>query len=57
MKQMGMNYSDVAHSIGVVPSNVRKYILFRNHSVSQQKVLAIASNLGITVSLKIELDE
>lgn len=54
MDHGNIGYRQAADYLGVDPSNVRKYIVDREHSISQQKVISLAAMLGLSVEIKIE---
>lgn len=53
MGQRKMSIHDAAEYLGVNHSNVRKYIKNMEHSISQQKVIALAAHLDIGLELNI----
>lgn len=53
LSQRNMSHHDAAKYLDVHQSNVRKYIVNREHAISQQKVLALAAHLDISVDLNI----
>lgn len=55
MFQREMGLSEVAKYLGVDVSNVRKYITKKEHTISQQKVLALAAHLNISVDIDIKI--
>lgn len=57
LRQKGMTFRDAAKYLEVDQSNVRKYLNNRDHAISQQKVLALAAHLGISVDIDIKINE